>query len=183
NNYRVSGYGISRIQLEETTLLPVTDTAGSTGYYEPLLEQEQPPVDFTEVPRIAHRSRRYRELPNMLNFHSLSVNNGDFSSLRDVKPGIQWLSDNLLNTAAVRLGYEYDPDISSSAWSAAVTYQRFYPKITLSWANRGQLSNQKVSVHSDEVRTLRWRENHVELTTEIPFRFTHLNHIIHTGIN
>ncbi len=182
NNYRVSGYGISRIQLEKTALLSVTDTAGSAGYYEPLLKQEQSPVDFTEVPQITHHSRRYHELPNLINFHSLSINNGDFSSLRDVKPGIQWLSDNLLNTASVRLGYEYDPDISSSAWSAAITYQRFYPKISLSWVNRGQLSNQKVSVHSDEIRTLRWRENHMELRTEVPLRFTRLDHLIHTGI-
>lgn len=184
NNYRLGGYGISHLNLSGVKPLPIEKIKNTfTNYTEPLLKQELPPVAFDSVPQVIYPSKSYRDVPHMINFHSLSVNNGDFSSLDNFKPGIQWISDNLLNTTSAQIGWNYDPDIHSSSYTANLTYQRFLPKISLSYANQGELSSAILHKNDKMPTSFRWRENVASLSVEIPFRFSQLNHVYTFGFN
>src|SRR5690606_32380691 len=92
------------------------------SYFKPILGHKvnSAPVDTTKQQIFA--SSDYNEVKNLINFHSLSIDPGNFTDFSAINPGIYWLSDNLLNTAQVRLGYRYDGDTRSSEYLAAASY-------------------------------------------------------------
>ena len=114
-------------------------------------------------------SQPYGGLSTLFNFHSLSLTSGDFSSFEAINPGIFLLSDNLLNTVQTRLGYSYDGDLRAGEYRASVSYQRFFPKFNLGYKNR-------VRTGSTDQVGLRWRENVVDLSVNIPMNWHRYNH-------
>src|SRR5690606_29679996 len=88
---------------------------------------------------IQYEISQYKGLSRTFNFHSLSLSNTNFESLDNFKPGIFWLSNNILNTTQIVLGYEYDTDIRKSTYSATLNYNKYFPKFTLKYENRGQI--------------------------------------------
>lgn len=114
-------------------------------------------------------SKHYGGLSTLFNFHSLSFSSGDFSSFDAINPGIFLLSDNLLNTLQTRLGYIYDGDLRAGEYRASVSYQRFFPKFNLGYRNRARTGT------ADSIG-LRWRENVVDLSVNIPLNWHRYNH-------
>lgn len=185
NNYQVDGYRISELPWKETSDLPVTKIVDShISYFKAVIEQENFPATNDTLKTEILPSKRYKGLKNLINFHSLSVDNGNFDNLDAINPGIYWLSDDLLNTTQLRLGYTYDGDIRSSEYLASVTYQRFFPKFSLEYRNRGQVGTARVTGNGEErLIGLRWRENATTLKMDIPLVFYRLNHVFTTGVN
>lgn len=190
NQYGSAGYQISRLPF----LLPISQSAEPTGTR---FEKQIQGSVYAATPVIDSAtwvSRPYQEGANLLNFHSLSVTPGDFSSINQLKPGIYWLSDNLLNTLQTRLGYVYDSNISRSEYLAQVTYQRYFPKFSISYQNRGRLNavqidslqGENMAEQETEEPTqanLRWREHLVRFRTSIPLSFYKGNQAYSMGIN
>ncbi|WP_143053908.1 hypothetical protein [Parapedobacter koreensis] len=174
NNYQLDGYRISRLQ-------------SGTSYHSHFKPPQRPEDVFANNDTIQAEkwaSTPYKGLKNIINFHSLSVDNDNFDNLDDIKPGVYWLSDDLLNTTQLRLGYIYDGDIRSSEYLASVTYQRFFPKFSLEHSNRGQVGAARVTSNGQEnIVGLRWRENVTTLTMDIPLVFYRLNHVVTTGFS
>ncbi|MFB2119924.1 TolB family protein [Parapedobacter sp. 2B3] len=174
NNYQVNGHEISRLKMAG---LPISH------FKAPVSQKDV----FTTKDTLANEiwpSTAYNGIKNLVNFHSLSIDNGNFDNIGDIKPGIYWLSDDLLNTTQIRLGYHYDSYIRSSTYSASVAYQRFFPKFSLAYSNRGQLVAARVTngQEADTIR-VRWRENVATLQMDIPLAFYRLNHVFTTGVN
>lgn len=174
NNYQVNGYQISQLNMTD---LPIS-------HFKAHVSQKDV---FTIKDTSTHEiwpSTAYNGVKNLVNFHSLSIDNGNFENIGDIKPSIYWLSDDLLNTTQIRLGYQYDSDIRSSAYSASVAYRRFFPKFLLAYSNRGQLVAARVT-NGEEADTIRvrWRENVATLQMDIPLVFYRLNHVFTTGVN
>ncbi|HWL00384.1 MAG TPA: hypothetical protein VNQ55_10570, partial [Parapedobacter sp.] len=174
NNYQVAGYQISRVKLSDSPI---------SHFKAPISQKPILPITDTSATEI-RPSTAYNGIKNLVNFHSLSVDNSNFDNIDDIKPGIYWLSDDLLNTTQIRLGYQYDSDIRSSTYSASVAYQRFFPKFSLAYSNRGQLATARVT-NGEAVDTMhiRWRENVATLQMDIPLAFYRLNHVFTTGVS
>lgn len=185
NNYQVDGYRVSHINqpiMQADNRPEITDS--HISYFKPLLSHDKlfwlPDTTLSEK----LHSKPYKGVKNLINFHSLSVDNGNFNSLNDINPGVYWLSDDLLNTTQLRLGYTYDGDIRSSAYLASISYQRFFPKFSLEYHNRGQVSTGRIIRNQgDTLVGLRWREHATSFKLEIPLAWYRLNHVISTGFS
>lgn len=198
NNYVLGGHRISRIPLS------AEGREAGPGQEFGLVHEARPTQEFrlergagpVQIPRGDLRghlfsetekttpsffqSRPYRETENLFNFHSLSMSSDNFSSLNEFKPGIFLLSDNLLNTSQTRFGYAYDGEQRTGEFNAEVTYQRLYPKFSVSYRNRGRTGTGRVVNRSDSTNTdhkLRWRENNINLDIQIPLVFYQFNHV------
>ncbi len=183
NNYQSDGYRISWLSgITGDYPLAAKKPDSHISYFKPLISHE---VGFTPVDTIKQQifaSSEYNEAKNLVNFHSLSVDAGNFEDFSAIQPGIYWLSDNLLNTAQLRLGYRYDGDIRSSEYLASATYQRYFPKLTLEYHNRGQVAAARISEDSETGLTgLRWREHVTTFRVDVPLVFYRLNHTYTMG--
>src|SRR5690606_18851876 len=174
NNYQVNGHQISRLKMSD---LPIRHFKAPLSRESNFRNNDAPEAEIWP-------STAYNGVKNLVNFHSLSIDNGNFDNIGAIEPGIFWLSDDLLNTTQIRLGYQYDSDIRTSAYSASVAYQRFFPKFSLAYSNRGQLVAARVT-NEDQVDTvsIRWRENTATLQMDIPLVFYRLNHVFTTGVS
>lgn len=174
NDYQVDGYRISHLGIGD---LPISQ------FKAPLSQKKDSDTRDTLETEI-WPSTAYNGVKNLVNFHSLSIDNSNFNNLDDINPGIYWLSDDLLNTTQIRLGYRYDGDIRSSEYAASVAYQHLFPKFSLTYSNRGQLGIARVSNDGEE-KTIgfRWRESTATFQTDIPLVFYRLNHMFTTGMS
>jgi len=174
NSYQVDGYRISHTQFSNSPI---------SHFKVPVSEKHILTTSDTSQSEI-WPSKPYKGLKNLINFHSLSVDNGNFDNLANINPGIYWLSDDLLNTTQIRLGYTYNGDVRSSEYLASVTYQQLFPKLSLEYRNRGQVGAAKVIGNGTESLTgLRWREHVTTLKMDFPLVFYRLNHVFTTGLS
>ena len=174
NNYQINGHQISHLEIGNSSI---------SHFKAPGTKKDIFTNTDTTTSKI-WASTAYNGVKNLVNFHSLSVDNNNFDNIDDIKPGIYWLSDDLLNTTQIRLGYQYNSDIRSSEYSASIAYQRFFPKFSLSYSNRGQLAAARVETNEsiDTVR-IRWREHTTTLQMDIPLVFYRLNNVFTTGFS
>lgn len=119
----------------------------------------------------AHVISPYKGLSRTFNFHSLSLSNTNFESLDNFKPGIFWLSNNILNTTQFVLGYEYDTDIKKSTYSATLNYNKYFPKFTLKYENKGQIGTATINNKADSTINFDWREHDISGQISIPLAY------------
>ncbi len=174
NQYQVDGYRISHLASGD---LPISHFKAPTSDADHLMSSD------TSEGKI-WPSTPYKGVKNLVNFHSLSVDNGNFDNLDDINPGIYWLSDDLLNTTQIRLGYTYNGNIRSSEYLASITYQRLFPKFSVEYRNRGQVGTARVAGNGEEeLIGLRWREHTTTFNVDVPLTFYRLNHVFNTGLS
>lgn len=184
NQYQHDGYRISQIALGHTTFQPG---------FEKRLSQEHPfslplsPHDsettLNQADTTKWASTRYNEVKNLFNFHSLSFSNGSPTDIANFKAGLYWHSDNLLNTMQVRVGYDYDPEIRTHNYGASLSYQRFFPKFSISYRDRGQTGTARLQHMPDTLLALRWREQVTTVRMDIPLVFYRLNQVYTMGFS
>lgn len=190
NQYGPQGYQISRSSLDYTVVQ--TDLQAAQPFEKQILGSEYP-GETPAQDRVNWVSQPYKELSNLINFHSLSVTSGDYRNLDQLNPGVYWLSDNLLNTLQARLGYVYNSNISRSEYHAQLTYQRYFPKFSISYQNRGRLNAVQIdSLRGDNLSeqeteeptmaNVRWREHLVRFNMSVPLSFYKGNQAYSLGI-
>lgn len=174
NDYRLNGYRISALNISEPAI----------SSFNPAVRPKES-LDTAGIPPMETRSSSaYNGVKNLVNFHSLSVDNGNFDNLESIRPGIYWLSDDLMNTTQIRLGYRYDSDIRSHGYMASVAYQQFFPKFSLAYHNSGRLGTAKITAGDQEDTVgFRWRENTATIGMDIPLVFYRLNQVYTIGVN
>lgn len=185
NHYQVDGYRISHLNIGEIAPKPIEEISDSfISYFKPLLSVSTKKTTIDTASSVKIESKPFNEVNNLVNFHSLSLSNGNPSSLDDFTTGIYWLSDNLLNTTQIRLGYEYDGDIRSHDFRSSISYQRFFPKFFVEYRNRGQVGAGRIISQGDtSIVGLRWRENLATFRMDIPLVFYRLNQVYTTGFS
>ncbi|WP_164122182.1 hypothetical protein [Sphingobacterium sp. xlx-130] len=180
NDYTSQGYQVSSLSLSQIQELPVKVEPIKALYSKQDLRPHTASSDDDSDIR-DYAIKEYNTLKNSINFHSLTLSGNDFESFDNLKPGIFWLSNDLLNTTNLKLGYEYDTDIRKSSYSASLTYQKYYPKITLSYTDKGQIGAAK-SNNSPPI-PFDWRERVMALDISIPFSKYRGNTIYSYGFN
>src|SRR5690606_16937792 len=79
NNYQQDGYRISRLPRETWKNENIEKTSDShISYFEPLLQNEFPRTTQDSSETEIGQSEPFNELKNIINFHSLSIDNGNF---------------------------------------------------------------------------------------------------------
>src|SRR5690606_37871012 len=83
------------------------------------VQQNNNHIDTTSSNRdYAKEIKPYGILKNSINFHSLTLSANDFESFDNYKPGIYWLSNDLLNTTRAKLGYEREVELKKNSYIA-----------------------------------------------------------------
>lgn len=178
NNYQHNGYKISKITLnnqsnEETRPTP----------YRGNEELNNKHIEITTDSSTAYIVSPYKGISRTFNFHSLSLSNTNFESLDNFRPGIFWLSNNILNTTQLVMGYEYDTDIKKSIYSATLNYNKYLPKFTLKYENKGQIGTATIANKADSTLNFDWREHDVSAQIAIPLGYYKRNYSYSTGFN
>ncbi len=130
-----------------------------------------------------YKIEKYNALAHTINFHSISLSGNDFENFDNLKPGIFILSNDVLNTTQVKLGFEYDTNIKKTTYSASISYQKYYPKITLGYQNKGLIGRAAVSNNKDSILQFDYRENLFTADIQIPFVYYRGNDILNYGVN
>lgn len=175
SNYDGRNYNISHTSIENTDKTPLSKISNTfISYFKPLQENQYwKTTNDTTLNQIFHH-KPYKEVNNLLNFHSLSINDGNYDNLEAYKPGLFLLSNNLMNTMAAKIGATYNPDQHSLNYHAEIQYNRYFPKITIAYNNRSQLSNIR-NPKDSQLYSVRWRENFTQFRIEFPFSYNRLN--------
>ncbi|MNN08372.1 hypothetical protein D3C81_1212250 [compost metagenome] len=184
NNYQYNGYKISQTSIDTTfDIKPETDYF--SHYYADAVKKDSIfNIAATAPDSSQHYTiEPYKGLGRTFNFHSLSLSSSNFESFDNFKPGIFWLSNNILNTTQIALGYEYDTDIRKSIYSAELTYNKYFPKFSLRYENRGQIAAASVPNKPDSSVRFDWREHYVSSQISIPLSFYRLDYNYSTGFN
>src|SRR5690606_34716681 len=174
NLYEAEGYRISHLP---------SNTPSLTYFKTPTIDDRSETYVDSCTPQ-SWPSKPYNKLKNLINFHSLSVDPGNFDDLGSINPGLYWLSDDLLNTTQVRLGYSYNSDTRGSEFLASVAYQQLFPRLSLDYRNLAQVGTARIADAGSEPPVgLRWRGHITTLRMEIPLTFQLLNHVFSTGVS
>jgi len=183
NNYQANGYLVSSLAVGDLNPTPIGQIKNHfISYFKPLIPQEKP-LDSLDLQNAkTFDSSPYKDFKHLFNFHSISPVGDDLSSIDNFDLGLQWMSDNLLNTFSTRAGFNYDQNMSRTDYFVSATFKRWFPKFTLQYRNQAQLSSVRVQNHPNERLPFRWREHYTEFKATIPLTFNRLNTMYNTGI-
>jgi len=158
---------------KKTPLADITNT--STRYFKPLQSLKANGAAENNLANEIFQEKPYKEINHLFNFHSLSINDGNYDDLASYKPGLFLLSNNIMNTLATKVGFTYDPDQHGLDFHTEIKYNRYFPKFSIGYDNRALLST--IRHPKDSVfYAVRWRENYTQFQVELPFSFNRLNH-------
>lgn len=137
--------------------------------------------DTTAIQHSNYTIKKYNVTAHSFNFHSLTLSGNDFESFDNLKPGIFWLSNDILNTTQAKIGYEYDTEIRKSTYSANITYQRYFPRLSISYNNRGQIG--QATRNDDSTVDFDWREHYLAADIQLPFTIYRRHYTYSYGVN
>ncbi len=184
NDYAVDGYRPSVIQLDTIQEVDINTTADQfIHYYRASLPLFDTISRSTSIDAATFKIAPYKGLKRLLNFHSLTISSTDFSSFDNYKPGIFWISNNLMNTTKVSLGYEYDTDLNKGIYSAELKYQKYFPKLSLRYENKSQIGRAAYMSKPDSVVSFEWQEHLATAQISLPWTIYRQNQIYSYGLN
>ncbi len=183
STYASNGYNLASLNLNTVkSNLPKKEPNTFVNYFNPLVAQEKQPNVFEKIDSIKYPSKKYQELHHLFYFHSarLSYTESAFNNSYDF--GINLISNNKLNTAATSVGYVYNNALNKSEYNASFIYQKFYPKLAISYKNRPRLAYAKTDTAQNAVAIpFSWRENYTGLDISIPTYTNWLNKSFYTN--
>lgn len=180
NDYQYNGYKLAQKEI----VLPTTAQPDQTRlpYISPTLNSVQRD-SLSDEPTSPIIVKKYNPSTHLINFHSLSISGTNFESFDNYIPGIFWLSNDVLNTTQVKLGYEFDPDISKSRYSAELSYKRYLPTFTALYMNRGMVGNTVSGNDPNNIVMFDYRDHYATFEMSIPLSVYRRNMVYSYGVN
>ncbi|MBC7652983.1 MAG: hypothetical protein H7098_00750 [Oligoflexus sp.] len=177
NNYQAKGYDANSIDLKAAdTFKPLTLITTLVNYFEPIVAQENKSNVFDSIPNIEYQSKNYKEISHLFYFHSARLINETNEFTDDNNYGLDLVSNNKLNTTASSFGYRYNNALGKSEYRASVTYQKYYPQISINYENRARLAYaQQFAGPIVQILPFNFRENYTSLKVNLPFAANWLN--------
>lgn len=176
-NYEIQSFYLDSVPTKDIEQIKNT----FISYFKPLSDTIPISADISLSDVDTFKHRPYKEAAHLFNFHSISINDGDYDNLTEYKPGLFFLSNNLMNTMGVKIGGTFDPDIHALNFRTELAYNRYYPKFTISYNNREQLANVR-HPQSKEIHPVRWREHASQVQVQFPFSTNRLNYNYHVNL-
>lgn len=178
NDYASDGYKIASASLHTRERIDLNHTTETNYDIHTKSFVHKTAADTVLHPEV----KKYSPLSHLLYFHSLTISSNDFESFDNYRPGIFWVANDLLNTSEILLGYEYDRDIRKGIYSAQFNYNRYYPKLSLRYENRGQIG-QAVNPNDNSVARFDFREHAAIAEIQIPFSIYRKDQVYSFGFN
>ncbi|WP_118193126.1 TolB family protein [Albibacterium indicum] len=176
SNYTGRNYEIQSLYLDTLHSRDIRDIENSfISYFKPLSDTINLPRAHSLDSTRKFQHKAYKEIAHLFNFHSISINDGEYDNLTEYKPGLFFLSNNIMNTLAVKVGGTFDPDIHALNFQTEFAYNRYYPKFSAAYHNREQLANVR-HPQSKEIYPARWREHYSQFQVQFPFSINRLNY-------
>ena len=167
SNYTANGYELAETELNPESWKPLNNITNTfSGPFQAIVDQEKGIVDSLTAGNKLFESRKYNKLTHLINLHSWAPAYIDYNGT-EYKPGVSFMSQNLLSTAIATLGYAYDMNEQTGRFHADVSYLGWYPVMDLKVS-----TGLRASVDSAS-RRYTWNENTVEFNTYVPLRFNH----------
>jgi len=179
NDQTPNGLDVVRIPLDTTSWKPFTGDKPSPNLnYAHLVEQENHTDVLKQIPSATFEAKRYRKAGGLINPHSW----GPYftGSLTRLNVGI--VSQDLLSTTNIFLGYEFDLQERTGLWKVGASYQGFFPIIDVNVikadrkADEGTIESAEVNgtdtVFTSQNLTFTWKETTVEAGLRIPLLTT-----------
>ncbi|MGE5394460.1 MAG: hypothetical protein ACM3P1_06920 [Candidatus Saccharibacteria bacterium] len=156
SNYTADGYQLSTLDMKDKShWQPVTDLSLQPNKLaDHLKAQEQGIPDLQNTDSINYPSSKYSKSSHLFNFHSWAPAYIDVDNY-ELRPGISFLSQNVLGTADTRIGYDYDVANKTGKGVLVFNYYGLFPEFngSLSYGN-GKSSHYQITETVD-------RFNHV----------------------
>lgn len=143
-------------------------------FWPQLVEQENHPDLFTDIPSHSYPIKKYSKTGHMFNPYGWGLYFNDDLTQADI--GIS--SQDILSTTRINAGYTYDINERTGAWNAGISYQGFYPIIDVNVSrgtrsvNEGDIEYRKVTgtdtTRVTENLTFDRKEKTVEAGLRIP---------------
>ncbi|HTN19548.1 MAG TPA: hypothetical protein VL125_03695 [Pelobium sp.] len=182
STYTSNGHNLASADLNATEAISQKKEPNTfVDYFSPLITQENKPNIFEKIDSLKYPSKKYREINHLFYFHSarLIVAESDYSN--DYDFGLSLISNNKLNTVAASAGYLYNNALNTSEFNATLTYQKFYPKIAVSYKNKARLAYVATGdVENPTIVPFSWRENYTSLNVSVPTYTNWLNKSFYT---
>ncbi len=137
---------------------------------EKLTQQENFIFNTDSVPNVNYKSRPYRKVWNLFNFHSWTPVGIDFQNIT-ASPGVTLLSQNLLGTNITTLGYLWDRNQQTGKYVLSMSNQSLYPAIDFNM-DYGDRRDIEVNNRKDTIQ-IKWKELNVSTGLRLPLRWTH----------
>lgn len=179
NDYTTRGLTINNIKIDSTFFIKTELKPSQTLYS----AQNNFIKKDTTISNKTYEIKDYKTLNHAINFHSISLSGSDFESFDNLKPGIFFLSTDVLNTTRTQLGFEYDTNIKKTTYSAELTYQKYYPKFTLGFKNRGLIGAASINNNPDSILQFDYRENLITADIQLPLVKYSGNNVYSYGLN
>lgn len=141
-------------------------------YTDVLIEREAGESVFENIPQNTFTPKKYSELQNLFNFHSVSpfvedLGNDDFLYSLELK------SDNLLNTTNTRFLGSYNTQTRGFEYGASLDYKKYYPQFSVSYLNRKRLGLAQGTQNGNTVFVpFNFRQNEINMAASIPLSFS-----------
>jgi hypothetical protein len=177
NDYQPDGYKI-QMQVKSSIQSPISLPEKANTLYPSQNDFRYLNIS-TETPD--YTIKNYNVTAHSFNFHSLTLSGNDFESFDNLRPGIFWLSNDILNTTHAKIGYEYDTNTKKSIYSANLIYQRYFPRLSFNYQNRGQIS-QALKQDGSTV-DFNWREHYFSADIQLPFTIYRQHYTYSYGLN
>ena len=179
NDYTIKGFAINKLALDTTNKNNIILEKAKTLYNtQNNFKIESQTVPYSE----SYEIEPYNVIKNSINFHSLTLSSNDFESFDNYKPAIYWISNDVLNTTQIKLGYEREVELKKNTYIAEITYQRYYPKLKIGYKNYGNHGFAKVPITNDTVR-FDFRNHQITADIQLPFSVYRGNNIYSYGVN
>nr|WP_294900203.1 hypothetical protein [uncultured Pedobacter sp.] len=182
STYASNGYNLASADLSAVeSISGKTEENTFVNYFSPLITQENKPNIFEKIDSTKFPTEKYRDLSHFFYFHSarITATQSDYNNNYDF--GLSLISNNKLNTVAASIGYAYNNALKTNEFDASLTYQKFYPKIALSYNNKSRLAYAATGdIKNPTIIPFTWRENYTALKISVPTYANWLNKSFYT---
>lgn len=184
NTYSWRGYDIAALNYpgrEEKNISTLHNTF--VNYAEPLHKQEGGNNVFDSIPLRTLPVKPYHELSNLFYFHSIVPVGEDNEFFNDYNFGLEFQSDNKLNTLSFYTRYQFNNALRKSEYLAGFVYKRYFPIFSIDYINRPRLIYRRTVINGQTVLSpVTWRENETTAEVTLPFTLNRFNKTYNFGV-
>lgn len=178
NTFSQKGYDISALNEWKKNRRSIGSIKNTfVDYAAPLYQQEGARSVFDTIPSQNYPEKPYHEFSNLFYFHSIVPIAEDNPFFDDSNLGLEFQSDNKLNTLSFYTRYQFNNYLRKSEYLTGFAYRRFLPVLSVDYTNRARLIYRRTAVNGQTVISpISWRENFLEAAVSLPLVINRFNH-------
>jgi len=167
NDQTRDGLDVVKIEINPSQWTPLENSSPVVDKYSKTLEEQEGNPDLLKtVPSNTYPVTKFNKAAHLFNIHTW----GPYfiSDISKLNVGIS--SKDLLSTAVLNVGYEYDASERTGSFKTSVSYQGQYPIVDVQYIEGGRSvseGNYQFGTQSKEVK-FEWHERNVEVGLRIP---------------